>query len=96
MKEIKIEDVTLSVPSFVVVMHDDTPFIKITEGKYDGVEFAYQDIKVNEQDDSLLEYNLYSTSRFIESEMEEFQKVTNDILLSILSQSIEAQQPQAE
>jgi hypothetical protein len=89
MKTIEIQDVTLTIPEYVVVMHDDIPFIKITEGKYEGIEYTYQDIKVNEEDESLLEYNLYSTSRFIESEMDEFQKVANDILLSILTRAID-------
>lgn len=88
MKEIKIEDVTYKIPDYDVIMHEDKPHLRITEGKYEGVVFTYQDIKVNEQDESLIEYNLYTNQEFNESEMQDFQNVANDILLVVLQEAI--------
>lgn len=88
MKTFKIEDVTVTIPEYTVIMVDDVPYLKITEGKYEGIEFAYTDIKVNEEDESLVEYNLYTNANFNDSEVDDFQKVVNDIFLSVLARAL--------
>lgn len=88
MKEIKIEDITYKIPEYDVIMHEGKPHLRITEGKYEGVAFTYDDVKVNEEDESLIEYNLYTNTQFNESEMQDFQNVANDILLVVLHEAI--------
>jgi hypothetical protein len=87
MKEIKIQDVTYNIPDYDVVMHENKPYIRIKEGMFEGVEYTYDNIKFNEEDSSLIEYNLYTTSRFADAEMEKFQEVTNSIVLAVLDEA---------
>lgn len=96
MKQIKIQDVTYDIPDYDVVMHEDKPYIRIKEGAFEGVEYTYENIKFNEEDNSLIEYNLYTNSRFADAELEKFQEVTNSIVLAVLDEATKNQQAAQE
>ena len=90
MKTFQVEDVTYTVPQYSVkevkVMENESEFwLMLEDGDFSGLGVRFDNIKFNDDDEDLLEYDLF-TSEEVEN-MAALREVTNSMILNILMEA---------
>lgn len=90
MKTFQVEDVTYTVPQYSVkevkVMENESEFwLMLEDGNFSGLGVRFDNIKFNDDDEDLLEYDLF-TSEEVEN-MAALREVTNSMILYILMEA---------
>lgn len=91
MKTFQIEDVTYTVPAYTVKEVKDQNgeadyWIVLEDGQFGGIAVRFDNIKMNDTDDTLMEYDLYTSEKV--EDMTAMREVTNSILLNILNEQL--------
>lgn len=85
MREYTIDDRTFEVPDCKAVEEDDGSVVfEVTEGRFNGVQFRYDSIRMSETEDDLMTFELYTSLDETTQEFQEFSELCKDMLLAMV------------
>jgi hypothetical protein len=87
MKTFYSDGVAVTVPDITVAKTDPVTF-QIAEGQWTGVMFTITDIKVDDDDENILHYNLSIVNDQPPASVDNIKQIVDNFLLSILHDQI--------
>lgn len=85
MRTIIIGDEEYIIPDIKAVRHDPVVF-QIMEGECEGIQFILENMKIDDQDDSLM---LYDLSTIVKSDVDLIKSIVDNFIVGILHDQIE-------
>ena len=95
MKTVFLEGEERTIPDIICVDQTNEPIFEITEGEFIGVQFQLKNIKVDENEEDLLNYDLYTSMEECHHNYKMITPIVNNFLLSALYDQIERAQNEA-
>ena len=86
MKTFRAGDTEVTIPSIGATLVDGNVRLRIEEGDHAGIEFEISNARMDEEDDSLLWYDL---NTFPDGQVDLIKPIVDNFLLSILINQIE-------